>query len=251
MRRGVAVAAFAFAAVLAAAAQARAVAATELCPAAIGALAPVSAAPSQYAYTLTAATPRTVDAGFIADTDRGWFAWSAAGVPLMAVEHNARADSAAYAVTFPQPVVVRHAWVTSASANGKVRKTCELPAFGAPGNATPQPIPAPAGPPAIAIATSEPFVPLTCPQPFAPARLLSQAPAEPIPHGFGSAQIAGVSVYVLVGATGTVLDAWVATNSGDLRQAGAALDAARRSQYAPAVSYCRPVAATYVLYQVL
>ncbi len=72
-----------------------------------------------FTYTIDALSQRTVDATLIADTDRGWFSWSVAGVPLVSVNRMDQAgtwpvpykawSSRDLSVAIPGDVVVKHA----------------------------------------------------------------------------------------------------------------------------------------------
>ncbi|MBV9263926.1 MAG: TonB family protein [Candidatus Eremiobacteraeota bacterium] len=53
-------------------------------------------------------------------------------------------------------------------------------------------------------------------------------------------------IAVAVGPSGKLVDAWVWATSGYRVLDDAALRAARQSTYTGAISYCRPVAATYL-----
>ena len=93
-----------------------------------------SGKPRTRRYSRTTSTalsqPSTVDATLIADTDRGWFAWNVAGVPLVSVTRMDQAgtwpvpykawSSRDLSVAIPGDVVVKHAWVTNGRATGRV-----------------------------------------------------------------------------------------------------------------------------------
>ena len=134
----------------------------------------------------------------VADTDRGWFTWSQSAVALTRATYTSThatfrtrwvvADSPQMVVQFPEPVSVRHAWVTTAQTHGEANfnwdsfgeVACDPPPFGAPAGAKElgstnrdqaagDPTPAPAPPSAIAAPTSPPFPIPTCDHPFVAA----------------------------------------------------------------------------------
>jgi hypothetical protein len=220
-----------------------------------------------FTYDVDALSQRTVDATIIADTDRGWFAWSVTGLSLVSVNRMDQAgtwpvpykawSSRDLTVAIPGDVVVKHAWVTNASATGETTFNwdargsiaCNVPGFDAP----PSPAPAAATPPSIAgappetpvaKATAAPFDIPTCDKPFVAAAPLTGPPLNPAALGglnTGLAAEAAV-IDVAVDGQGNVLDAWVkgSTHSAfdKLAMAGAL-----QSKYTPAVSYCRPAEA--------
>lgn len=220
-----------------------------------------------FTYTVDALSQRTVDATLIADTDRGWFSWSVATVPLVSVNRMDQAgtwpvpykawSSRNLSVAIPGDVVVKHAWVTTGRATGEATFNwdargsiaCDVPGFDAP------PSPAPSAAPLASVAvippetpvattTSAPFDILACDKPFVAAAPLSGPPLNPAALGglnTGLAAEAAV-IDVAVDGAGNVLDAWVkgSTHSAfdKLAMAGAL-----QSKYSGAVSYCRPAKA--------
>ncbi|MGC1380769.1 MAG: amidohydrolase [Candidatus Baltobacteraceae bacterium] len=80
-----------------------------------------SAQSAEFASWLWAGGPRTVlVASLVADTDHGWYAWDVADVPLSS--KNARGFySPPVIVRFPQPLAIRHAWVTRVQTSGDAR----------------------------------------------------------------------------------------------------------------------------------
>lgn len=245
---------------------------TELCPTDAEDVAPIGAsmgaAAEEYSYALFAQTPRTVDASLIADTDRGWFAWNvnAAALlktPLLATGPREAAsgyagESSPLAVAFPVPLVVKHAWVVRAKADGADRAAdCEVPAFpsasiiatqtsGHP-VPTPSPLPSPQSPAVAAKSASAPFPVELCAKAFEPARV-TDAARPALPQSARDRGLGTVDSYVeiVLDEEGRLLDSWTYRSAGWEPIDLAALDAARRSSYAPATSYCRPVKSLYL-----
>jgi hypothetical protein len=217
-----------------------------------------------FTYTVDALSQRTVDATLIADTNRGWFAWSVARVPLASVTRMDQAgtwpvpykawSSSELGVAIPGDVVVKHAWVTNARATGettfnwdaKGSIACDVPGFDAP----PSPVPAQSSAPAIAslpagtpvaTATAAPFDIPTCDKPFVAAAPLTGPALNPAALGGLNNGLAAEAtvIDVAVDGAGNVLDAWVkgSTHSAFDRLA---LTGALQSKYTGAVSYCRP-----------
>lgn len=250
-------------------------AATEFCPAQLVSALPSSpVASAWYYYRLRALGPRVVEGTIVADTDAGWFRWKQQAVQLtrttytmIARRYRARFVSAAspvLTVDFPQPVAVRHAWLISAKAHddrtfnwdARGEVTCDPADFASldtPGpdvmERTPNandPTPAPAPPMTTAVPSSAPFPPATCAQPFVVATV-TKAEQPDYPISLRNDPPAGVSViYVAVDSAGRLADAWIFKSSGYPSMDYEALIAARRSQYAPPISYCRPVGGTYL-----
>jgi hypothetical protein len=220
-----------------------------------------------FTYTVGALSQRTVDATLIADTNRGWFVWSVAGIPLALVNRMDKAgtwpvpykawSSGDLSVAIPGDVIVKHAWVTNGRAIGettfnwdaKGSIACDVPGFDAP----PSPAPA-AAPPAsiarippqtpLAKATAAPFDAATCDKPFVAAAPLSGPALNPaVLGGLTTGLTAEATVVdVAVDGAGNVLDAWV---EGSTHSAfdKLAMTGALHSTYTGAVSYCRPVEA--------
>ncbi|MBV8491605.1 MAG: hypothetical protein JO199_13850 [Candidatus Eremiobacteraeota bacterium] len=246
----------------------RALADTEYCPARITELNARSMPSSAYVYHVQALGKRTVDVNMIADTDRGWFSWSANAVPLLGVFSIAggagfeQAESAPMWVTFAQPVRVVRAWVVSASATGDKNfgwdkdgtVECDVPDFsdaysldesiGRPAlSATPSPASS-----VRAVAAEAPFPPATCAHPFEPVRLrVAIDPRFPSSVHFGDyGGRADVRLGLAVDEFGELTDAWFLTSSGLQAFDESTLLAARQSTYVPAVSYCRQVKGFFV-----
>jgi hypothetical protein len=251
-------------------------ASVEFCPAVASVPAPIGApfgaASTRYAYDLTAQTPRGVDANLIADTDNGWYRWNVSAISLTTVKRYAHdppgyhlppslpytiASSPTLSVTFPVPVVVRHAWIESALAvgdpslqwNGKNLAPCEVPAFESAQDKTPDPdvAPSPAAlAPAVASAAQAPFDIGYCALKFADSTVIR--PARPQYDGWGDPSVYGyaATIATALDPSGHLIDAWVYAGSGSAAFDRAALRAARDSTYVGAVSYCRPVSSRYL-----
>jgi len=261
---------------MAAACGATAKAATEFCPAVV--TDPYPHSPQReattYHYRLRALGPRIVEGTIVADTDAGWFTWSQQPVQLTRATYTTTtpylkvtsvvAESAELSVTFPQAVGIRHAWIATAATQGGTnwdalgKVACDPPDFAppsSPNTATPQrtpladdPSPAPPPPAAAAAPTFAPFPPAICPHPFVHAKVTDAVqPVFPvIMQDSGVNQSATSLVYVAVNPVGKLVDAWIFASSGYPALDQAALTAARRSEYAPATSYCRPVSGLYL-----
>ena len=267
-----------YACALAAASHASAIAATEFCPAKLERIYTKSSNPSAavHYYYLQALASRVVEGVIVADTDSGWFTWTQQPVKLTRTTYvNASpavkswfhvAESPELTVFFPQPVTVRHAWIATARTHGDEffnwdahgTVTCDPPAFAlskypnttrserAPqaGDETP----APAPPPANAVASAAPFPIVNCDKPFVTATVTDAVqPAFPSiveDEGFGGLAISEVAV--AIDPSGKLVDAWIWAKSGYPALDDAALKAARRSKYSGAASYCRPVSGTYL-----
>lgn len=245
---------------------ARARATVELCPATASVPMPSGAAfgtPSRtFYYDLTAPTKRSFDVTLIADTTAGWFGWNAGSVTLTDQRRQYRsqwvpsgfqilpyliAASPTLTVTFPEMVAIRHMWVVSAAA-----AQCDVPGFDGPSDMQAPPTgevapPAQRDAAATASAVAPPFAGSGCDQPFVPATV-AKALAPDLSFGLYEGTIGRIATAVLVAVDsgGHVLDAWTLASSGNARFDLAAVRAARRSTYAGAISYCRPIRSTYV-----
>lgn len=243
----------------------RAQAEIESCQARIATIATIGAAngapAARFAYDLMALSPRIVDASLIADTDRGWFAWSVKNVELENVVRRLPsglkygiAASQPMLVEFPDAVTLRHAWVTSADATG-----CNAPAFqtGSMWNEKdldgrplpkPSPLPTPYARESVAAAVAPPFAVQTCALPFAAARVKTLA-TGPDPNFDNPDATGGVSVaMVVVGVdgSGTLLGEKLIASSGYAPFDLATLRAARMTTYIGGTSYCRPASDLYI-----
>jgi TonB family protein len=248
---------------------------TEFCPARVTVFAPSAGDPdlpaaSKYTYELTALSLRSVDATIIADTDKGWFGWRVAGVPVGAVSYtrtpaggtartDTRFESVDLTAVFPEPVVVRHAWVTSASTTGELilgwnhlgTVPCPYvearPSVAQPAGMTVRRI-SPATPAvtvADAVPAEAPFEPQTCAVPFSNAAVKMTVQPNYPDSAKGLTAPVRVLVVVAIGVDGKVVDAWIGDGSGHPGIDDAALRAAQRSTYTPAIAYCRPIKGTY------
>ncbi|MBV8198803.1 MAG: hypothetical protein JO263_11745 [Candidatus Eremiobacteraeota bacterium] len=274
----------AFCAVAVSCAFARAQAAAEFCPATLVALHAVSdagvsqvrenvdvertsAPASDFAYHLIAQTPRNlVVATMLAETDRGWYAWRTENVPitdeivaswwvLPAVAVSSYARSGKLSVSFPRSVMVRHAWVSEAQADGN-KTGCEAPGFLGRGydsqrepplGETPPPSPVPwpvdalvTPVPSRAQSVNESFS-TNCAKPFARVTLKeAQMPDYPY-ETLVEVRPYSVEVIAAVGTRNELLDSWIYYSSGNRTLDLSTLRAVRSSTYSSAVAYCRPV----------
>jgi hypothetical protein len=272
-------------------AAAKADAITEFCPATVEAIqssAGASTPSGEYSYALQAKTARTInDAAIVADTDHGWYRWSVANVPLqmtsLAASHQGPAGmvnytykfarSAQQLVAFPEALLVRHAWITSARSDDETvfgwgkrgEFACEVPTFPNRGidaaefarpqsrKATPSPAPAGAALPALAdgavraVPTSMPFDSIDCDTPFREVRVTDAVTPEypPILRGNVSEQ-ASVLVDIAADEQGHLIDASVFAASGYPAFDSAGLRSARLSSYSGAISYCQKVRGEYI-----
>lgn len=121
-------------------------------------------------------------------------------------------------MVFPQPVTIRHAWIAAARAHGDQffnwdahgLVTCEPPDFApskypAGGTQTRTPragdeTPAPAPPPANAVASTAPFPQASCAQPFLSARVTDAIrpdfPRMLLDQGFNGVAVSEIAVAV-------------------------------------------------------
>lgn len=261
-----------FAAALGITCGASATAATEFCPATlidIGAKPAERGAATQH-YQLEAFTGRVVEGTIIADTDAGWFTWTQQPVRLMRTTYTSlsigrgfdpswmkvkfhEADSPELTVVFPQPVTVRHAWMTKVRTQGdpifnwdaQGTVTCEPPDFApskflsigtATTTLTPQPAdeaPSPAPPPANAVASAAPFTVANCAQPFVvaavPGAMQPEFPAMLWGQGVFGPAVALIAV--AIDSHGKLIDAWIWGTSGYPAMDAEAIRAARHSTY--------------------
>jgi hypothetical protein len=253
-------------------------AATEFCPARLVQSQSKTTGPDavHYSYNLQALSPRTVKATIVAETDQGWFTWQLTPVELTTTTFSNTsayrtvrykvAQSPRLSVTFPIAVQIFRAWVASAQTSGE--ETFGWDAHGVFNCSPPDPAayhldsgdtnanapepsdptPAPAPPAAVAVATTAPFPIAKCDKPFVDVRVLhAEQPVFPrsvAEEAFNTT--ADVQVYVAVDRDGKLADAWLLATSGYRALDLAAITAAKESTYAPAVSYCRPVGATYI-----
>jgi TonB family protein len=273
--------AFVVATLLACAARAAATP-VEFCPARLADMKPVGedkdTPSSLFGYVLHASTARAIGAAaFVADTDHGWYVWTLRDVALAEASPPKRgASSDQLSVAFPEPLMIRHAWVTSAKATSVTgfgwetlgTFLCEVPTYSDRGIAaapvardqarrpvaspTPSqasrapssPMATQAGGPALAVAAKPPFDSLDCPVPFSQA-MVARAMQPQYPATFLS-DTTTVQIEVAVGEQGQLLDAAVYKPSGVMAADQSALRAARRSIYTGAISYCQNVRGDYL-----
>jgi TonB family protein len=254
-------------------------AATEFCPAAIDShytKGPASQGATEYYYRLSALGPRVVDGTIVAETDRGWFVWKQLAVQLTPMTFtytdkelkysHALAESPELSVTFPQALVIRHAWLAFARSQGdpyfgwdaRGMVACTPPDFGTSAYPpmgktlrTPRatdPTPGPAPPTAIAAPAAAPFPAPTCAHPFAVATVTyaSQPLYPSVLKNEGFVGRAVSQIAVALDTNGKLVDAWVFASSGYPQFDAAAMDAARRSKYSAPISYCYAVKGTYL-----
>jgi TonB family protein len=265
---------------------AKADAITEFCPARVERVTSgvAGGAPSAtFSYELNAKTPRNiVDASIVADTDHGWFRWRLGAVPMPMVSEKVWTNTGSYThafaqsprleVSFPEPLLVRHAWITSAQASdetvlgwgSKGEFACQVPTFSDRGAKTVElarsqsraaaasPPPASAaqapasGVAAAATPTTLPFDSIDCALPFHQATVtMAVSPDYPM-----IARESGVSGTVMVDIAldeqGHIIDASIYSGSGYGPLDVAAVKAAQKSSYAGAVSYCQMVRGEYL-----
>jgi len=259
-----------------AACRASATAATEFCPAKLTNVYQKSRGDATvYSYYLQALASRIAEGTIVAQTDAGWFTWVQQPIQLSRTTYTSTSPSVTFSyhvaaspeltVVFPRPVAIWHAWVATARAQGdhllnwdkRGTVTCEPVDF-APGKYqdetqthTPQAgdeTPAPAPPPARAIASGAPFQLVNCAQPFASAAAIHavepEFPRSVASQGFNA--VATSEIAVAIDPEGNLVDAWVWATSGYPALDDAAINAARRSKFSGATSYCRPVSGTYI-----
>jgi outer membrane biosynthesis protein TonB len=256
---------------------ARADALTEFCPASVENIesSGLKGSPStEYSYDLNADIVRTIaDASIIADTDHGWYRWSLSNVPLAAATTTEVTPKKTYTrdyaksdrlfVAFPDALLVRHAWITTARTTGD-GVACLVPAYKDRGvdtaeleraqarKATPPPKPVghaatpfPAGV-AQAVPTSIPFDNIDCDVPFRQATVTAaQVPDYPTSER-GGTSVSTTLVAVAVDEKGNSIDPWVYATSGSAAFDRSALRAARMSSYSAPISYCQKVRGVYL-----
>ena len=246
---------------LALATGARAQAYTQFCPAELG-IAPIvrgsesGAQSAEFASWLWAGGPRTVlKASLVADTDHGWYVWDVADLTLSS--KSARGlYSTPVVVKFPQPLAIRHAWVSRVRSSGDPRfdgttdgdVDCDPPAYPGPlPKATSAPRKAASIPDtAQTVSAVQVAAPVAsdCAHPFASATVTH--PVQPIFPLLVASSTYTAQVTVAVGDRDDLLDSWIYKTSGDAAIDQSALRAARASSYASAVAYCRKVKGFYL-----
>lgn len=256
---------------------AKASAESENCPASLVSLAPKTNAGATFSYYLLALSPRTVDTTVVAETNAGWFTWTLKGVPLQSAAFRIStatlvkgafvfAASPLLSTTFSKPVQVDRVWVTRASASGDTvfgwdasgKIACDIPDFSdsffPPGVEIGElvmpkgQVPATSPPAAPAIPSVAPFPPPTCAKPFVEASLLKAVTPnfpEALGQSIGKPYRSEALAKVALDENGNVTDVWIveATSIKEFDQA--VVDAARKSSYSPAASYCQNVKGYY------
>jgi hypothetical protein len=270
---------------------ARSNAMAEFCPgrvAAVESSAGAGAPSTEFSYVVDAKTARTLDdAAIVADTDHGWYRWSIANVPLQmtsqAASHQGPAGMVNYTyrfaqsprqlVAFPEALLVRHAWITSARSDDETvigwgkrgEFACEVPTFPNRGidaaelarpqsrKATPSPAPAGSALPPLAdgavraMPTSMPFDSMDCDTPFREVRVTDAVIPEYPPLLRGNvSEPASVLVDIAADEQGHLIDASVFAASGYPAFDSAGLRSARLSSYSGAISYCQKVRGEYI-----
>jgi hypothetical protein len=246
-------------------------AAVEFCPAVASVPSPIGATfgkpTMQYAYELTALSPRVVNAALVADTDKGWYSWSVSRVALTTMirrMHQAPFPIQTYTlaatptlmVTFPQALTIHHSWVASAQAagdpslvwNSKGISECDVPPFDGPADANPathadiSPLPSLLYEPAIAAPAKPPFEIASCPREFSSSTLLDET--QPATEAWTNVMPSGgfqETVAIALDPAGHVIEAWIYATSGEGPWNDEVLRAARLSTYSGSISYCRHV----------
>jgi hypothetical protein len=212
---------------------------TEFCPGAVTQVAPIgvasNVAATRYTYRIAALSPRRLDAGLIAVTDRGWFMWSLHDLALEpdtahvrihhigAVNGHAAVDDIAYedqesptlSIRFPTPVTVQAMWVSDAQTSGetvfgwdaKGRVQCDAPV---------------------------------------PSDLMGEDRRSLPPDTTTVAVAPDVSAdAVAVNADGTIADHWIIGTSMPRELANAFEMNVATAHFMPAVSFCHPVPAIF------
>lgn len=247
-------------------------AAAEFCPATVEPVAQ-RVSDAQYAFRLGAMSARNVTGTFFVETDKGWFAADFKDVPLRPFEQTYTDESTfgmndylsgPLMVTFPSAVKILYEFVRSASTHGETilgwdtegTVSCEPTGRRDPkrrsGYAEPDPQPFDV---AGAVAITARAVPVqkatNCDEPFSLARikqisyarypaLFNEAAGTALPKG------ATISI-VALNADGSILDSWLWETSGNQALDQAALDAAKKTTYAPARAFCENVPSYYFM----
>jgi len=244
----------------------RAEAAVELCPAAASAMHPLDGdakAATTFGFDLDALSAETVSGTIAVETDKGWFEvpFGPTAVAKLVEDYSdpaisfraANYASGAIYARFPGPVEVKRAFVLRISTDDTVFQwpskggiSCEFEhdfgqrhegRDGWPRRAELFTLPTGASP--IAAAPSSAFSNLPCAKPFVQASVTTAIPPN-FPLIARESGNATVIEAVELDAHGSVIATWFVTPpSMDLDRA--ADIAARRSAYAPAISFCRPV----------
>jgi hypothetical protein len=193
---------------------------------------------SGIAFGFEAPSARTIDgATMVADTDGGWYTWTANAI---AIDYSARGQffSKPAVATFNEPVIVRHAWVTEANGGA-----CALPAFNAPSTMLDKALATRGWPEVLAKAESPPYN-TDCARPFESATVVKVVQPEYPRNAYPGVYYA--QILIVVGDRDNLVDASVYKPSVNPQIDANALAAARASKYRSATSYCRNVTADYL-----
>lgn len=261
---------FAFAvALICAAAQSKAHAAAEFCPAAIvGGVARVDA--DSYRFRLGAISERTLNGFARFQTGKGWYTAPFTGVVLhqLSAQHNDEGFAFSHEdylsddiiVKFPQPVSVTYGYVSQAQTKGETlldwdkegSVTClPTPVSNKPPRQTP-PLP-PVTKNALTLTARPIDSPFTenCANPSADVQLAKAGPLH-IPSLFSHDNFTQVptgtaAVVVAVERDGSVVDTWLWESSGTPILDQAAMDQARKSTFTPGRAFCRNVPGYFLM----
>lgn len=206
------------------------------CPAEIPGFEPVNPQRTLFGFRLTSGEHGEIAGDVAVDTDRGWFRIPIAPMRLSQLPTRRFASSVLYA-RFLQPVAVRRSWFESDGAACypplAMQREDDPALRGTPPN----------GAVVIQAQVREPYGRTECAEPFAPVRALNIV--EPVFSRKNATFPGNAGIDVTVGADGKVQDASIVRNSGTPSFDDAALDAARKSTYAPAIAYCLPEPGRY------
>lgn len=190
------------------------------------------------AFGFESSSPRRLDeVTMIADTDGGWYLWTAGPVAIDVAMYG-RMFSRPAVAAFDKPVTVRHAWITDV--NGT---PCGVPAFGSADAQADTALATNGWTRVVAKAVRAPYD-TNCPRPFAAAFVARVASAEYPRNAYPGVYAA--EIYVVVGDHDNLVDARMYKPSVNADVNANALAAARASKYRSAVSYCRKVSAEYL-----
>ncbi len=217
---------------LANAARASASAAPATCPAQAGGFIASNPQRTLYGFRVTPLSARgKLSRGQIAvDTSRGWFRMLFPG-------------AGTFYAHFYEPVIIRNAWVENIGAQTCYPTFLSTQSVSASERAQLGRGP---GPRDVVVQATirEPYGRSDCSLAFQPPRALTVVEPAFAPKQATFAGVAQIDVMVL--ADGKVGDAKVVQTSGTADFDDAAVDAARKSTYAPALAYCLPAAAHYI-----
>ena len=201
------------------------------CPVVAMGFLPANPQSSVFGFRLVATGPKKAGAGEVAlDTNRGWFRLAFSGTGL-------------FYARFPEPVTIRTAWVEKVGGTQCYPPHANWQEFSAADGIRLRR--APSNRDAVLAATiREPYGRNDCSQPFAPVHALTVVLPDFLPKQATFPGTAQIDVVVM--PDGKVSGASVLESSGTGDFDSAALDAARKSTYAPALAYCLPTVAHYI-----